>query len=137
MKHEPRYDSEEVHHALDENLRAYDDAKAAIVHALTKVPARVVDSLASRCLIIVPSVESVRGIHLPRKILLGNEVIAFAERVFDLPDDETESLILHQVAHFWLKHKSAALEGMSKEEVKQQEKEADELAARWKNEAKG
>jgi len=137
MKQVPRYDAEEVHHALDENLRAYDDAKAAIVHALTKVPSRVVDSLASKCLIIVPSVVGLRGIHIPHKVLLGNEVIAFAERVFDLPDDETERLILHQVAHFWLKHKSAALEGISKGEVEQQEKEADELAARWKNEAKG
>ena len=78
MKRDPRYDAEEVHHALDENLRAYDDAIAVIVNSLTKVPARVVDELASKCLIIVPSAESVLGMHIPRKLLVGMEVIAFA-----------------------------------------------------------
>lgn len=137
MKQVRRYTEEEVHYAVSENIEAFDIAMAIIIKSLSKLPARVVDKLAKGCLILVPAEHEKRGMHLPRQYLKGKEVIVLAEGIFELPMDETEYVILHEVAHFWLRHKSPVLESLGNDVYERQEHEADEMVEKWLKDFEG
>ena len=131
MRQPRRYGVQEVYDLLYENLYGFDDATKIILWSLAKIPARVIDRLSKKCLILVPAECETRGMHVPRKLLQGKEVIVLAEGIFNLPLEEAEWIVQHEVAHFWLRHKSSVLETMSNEDAERQESEADEQVAKW------
>lgn len=113
------------------HLQAHDRALYAIVTALAKIPSEVVRALADDCYIIVPSMQE-KGSFTDRSVIGERHVIAFPEALFDLPVDEVEKTVLHEVAHFWLGHKpylGSAVQ--TAEDSDRLENEADEQAELW------
>ena len=119
------------------HLEAHDRALYAIVTVFAKIPAEIVRALAEKCYIIVPSMQE-KGSFTDRSVIGERHVIAFPEALFDLPVAEVEQTVLHEVAHFWLGHKPClGSEGATVAASDQQEKQADEQAARWLNPSTG
>jgi hypothetical protein len=132
VKHEGTMSLDEVFDCCGGiHLQAHDRALYAIVTTLTKVPAEVVRALADRCYIIVPSMQE-KGSFTDQSVIGERHVIAFPEALFDLPVDEVEKTVLHEVAHFWLGHKPySGSAGHSMEDLDRQEKDADQQAMQW------
>jgi hypothetical protein len=82
------------------------------------------------------------GSHVPKSVVEGREIIIISEGQIPPTGKPPEKefmikefirVILHEVAHAYLEHKSHAFDGLSDEQSRQQETEADELVDQWIN----
>jgi len=126
-----RYTSEEIWYN-DAGIVSLDNDKvrSLIARLLSKVPKDVADKVLEECLFIMPMFDEI-GFHLPKNILQNKCVIAFSESLLKEDDKNIVHIGLHEIAHFYLDHKSPLLEDLSDEEAKKQEEDADRLADKW------
>jgi len=98
-----------------------------VAEALSKAPKRVVDKVLKDCAIAMPSADGAYFNHSYAK----DNLIVLSERVLKMKRKERYFLLLHEIAHFHLKHKDGLLTHMTKKQHKKQEDEADTLANQW------
>jgi hypothetical protein len=129
----PRYTPEEVWEAdggiltLGEN-----ELRALVSKALSRVPRRVADRVFAGCIFVMAKFEWGAGTYIPRELLEGKCVIALSERLMDEESESAIRTILHEVAHFYLRHVPPGLAGGSGETCDcRQEREAEAQADRW------
>ena len=98
--------------------------------ALSKVPREVADAVLGGCRIIVPTSKE-KGCYIPAELTKDRAMLSFPETIFDGSPEEAEETLLHEVAHYWLKHRSPLADGLSETEGEQQELEADDQVRKW------
>jgi len=111
------------------------DAMRAIMStALSKIPQEVADAVSDDCLLLVFMREE-QGCYLPHELVRDKAILGFSETIISMQPEEAEKLLLHEVAHYWLKHRSPMLDDLSNAQYEQQEREAADLVKRWLAEA--
>ena len=123
------YRATEIHY-LDAGLvtLGVDPLRNLLAKVLTTIPTDVVDRLFDECVFLMPE-RAERGCFIPGRIITGKDIIMFPEDILEWPEQEQSQLILHEVAHFALGHRSP-LEDPDLD-YDAQEDEANELVARW------
>lgn len=117
-----------------------DNEKVRVVEvALTYVPAFVVNDLRDRLAILTLTHRS--GMRLSRPLCENCEVVLLSEEKFPRVGGRQQEndfrffifLVLHEVAHAYLKHKCPYFDKLSEEEAKKNEDEATAKAIEWFN----
>ena len=109
-------------------LLGVDPLRNLLANVLVSVPAEVVDRLFEECLFLMPEREE-RGCFIPGRIIGGKDIIMFPEDILEWPEKERQQIVLHEVAHFALRHRSPLED--PELDYDAQEEEANELVARW------
>jgi SprT-like family len=80
------------------------ELRELVSFALCKVPKRVADKVFKGCIFVMAKFEWGAGTYIPKELLRGKCVIALSERLMDEPREAAIHTILHEVAHFYLRH---------------------------------
>ena len=96
-----------------------DELRDAVAHALSKVPRRIVDN-------VMRSVQ----FHMARPETKGAFIPTTGLKAVIVICDPSEDTILHEIAHFVLRHRPG-WELKSDKEYERQEQEAWALVAKW------
>ena len=108
-----------------------DELRGLLARVLSIVPKNVADRVLKEWLFLMPMFDYENGFFLPKKLLQEKGVIAFPEKLLEKDEKSIVHTVLHEIAHFYLGHKSPLFEDLSDEEAKKQEEEADRLADKW------
>ena len=101
-----------------------------VAKSLSKLPIEIIDKVTENCLFIMPKIEEL-GIYLPNDFIKDKQIFAFPEKLLEKEEHEIEHTILHEVAHYYLKHKNALIHNLSAEEYDRQEEEANKQVDKW------
>lgn len=112
----------------------------AIRSALKYLPQGVLDHLAEELTILTMTDKA--ATRLSRPLCETKEIIFISDRIFPRVGFlESESgfrffvfVVMHEIAHAYLKHKCPVYDGIGRDAVNKQEREADLLARDWYNE---
>jgi len=125
------------------NAGFIDDSLLRILaDALTRAPAEIVDKALSNCTFFRMDPIKAAGTFIPKSIHQGKNIIFLSQGLFDVSIDCRRKIILHEIAHYILHHKTWADESAQgkinamtftkiKEDMQNQEKEADKLRDKW------
>ena len=123
-----RYPAEQIYYEMDFLACPGNEMCSSLVaEVLSKAPRRVVDKVLKHCAIVMPNSD---GAYFNSKYA-KDSLIVLSERLLDMKSKEQHFTVLHEVAHFHLKHKDSMLSSMTKKQQKRQEDKADELANKW------
>jgi hypothetical protein len=104
------------------------DLRYLLAEILTRIPGEIVKHVYHNCLFLIPKPEE-KACYISNRITEDKHIILFHSDLFNWPKEEQINVILNEIAHYFLGHKST-LEG-SVVDWKQQEKEADALRDKW------
>jgi hypothetical protein len=129
----PNYTPEEVWEADGGILTLGEDELRGLVSvALSKVPKRVANKVFKGCIFVMAKFEWGAGTYIPKELLEGKCVIALSERLMDEDRKSAVRTVLHEVAHFYLRHVPPGLAAGSGESCDcRQEKEAEAKVDEW------
>ncbi len=100
--------------------------------ALSKVPKSVANKVFKGCIFVMAKFEWGAGTYIPKELLEGKCVIALSEKLMDEDQKSAVRTILHEVAHFYLRHMPPGLVPGSDEGCDcRQEQEADAAVDEW------
>ena len=128
-----RYTPEEVWEA-DGGIMTLgeDELRALVSEALSRVPRRVADRVFAGCIFIMAKFEWGAATYIPRELLEGKCAIALSEKLMDEDRESAIRTILHEVAHFHLRHVPPGLASDPGEACDcRQEREAEAQVDRW------
>lgn len=106
-----------------------DNLRRIVCGIYAKIPIQVVNETMDNCLMVMP-LAAEKGCFLPEELLKGKNLILLPEALFDEKPEDIEHTILHETAHFILKHTNTFLEPDVDWEA--QEREANDLVQRWR-----
>ena len=104
----------------------------SIRHALSFLPQPVNEDLVRRLVII--GGDHIGAFHVPKSLRTTHEIVFLSDaflREHDTPDALFISVVLHEVAHAYKRHRSKLYDHISQQEKDDQEAEADSLARSW------
>ncbi len=129
----PHYTPEQVWEADGGILTLGENELRELVSvALSKVPRRVADRVFTGCIFVMAKFEWGAGTYIPRELLEGKCVIALSEKLMDEDRESAIRTILHEVAHFYLRHVPPGLAAGPGEACDcRQEREAEAQVDRW------
>lgn len=118
------WDNDDIIFTMD-----YVKLRYIVANILTKVPIEIVDGLHNEALILTVTTED-KGVCYHPTHIKDKYIILIAESQLDA--DDIEHTILHEVAHYHLKHKQPMFEeGFTEEDGNRQEDEAEEQVKKW------
>lgn len=129
----PNYTPEEVWEA-DGGILTLGEAelRGLVALALSRVPRRVADRVFEGCIFVMAKFEWGAGTYVPEQLLRGKCVIALSEKLMDEDQKSAVRTILHEVAHFYLRHVPPGLmEGTGEGCDCRQEQEAEAQIEEW------
>jgi len=97
------------------------------------VPKDILDDVLSNCAFLMINKEVSPCAYIPNKVIAKKSIFAFYDMLYSLDKDKQVHMILHEIAHYVLKHVD---EEQPKEEFIKEEKEATALADKWINDWK-
>jgi hypothetical protein len=131
------YDAETIYDMQGAFFTMSDDRlRHVIAEVFTRIPADVVDQVIDDCLYLIQDPEE-GGTYFPNTILKNKHICMFAYPLFDEPKKGKVFTILHETAHYYLKHKSPfefdnpTDPNSCGKQYNKQEKEADDLVDKW------
>lgn len=112
-----------------------DDLSNLLSIILTRVPRKIVDKVLNNCLYLMPRTKE-KGCYFPNRVLKGKHIILFPDSLLKQSSKGQIHTILHETAHYILKHKSPlefpyTPDNTDLEEYNRQEQEADNLVKKW------
>lgn len=124
---------------LNEMLHCGRFFNSCVQNALEYLPLNIFDQIKTS--VAIYSTNETDGCRLAREICKSREIILISERIFpgigSTEGDERYRyfifVVLHEIAHAYLKHRSPMFDSLSVEENDAQESEADSLALQWFN----
>ena len=129
-----RYTPEMVWEMQDLDFAMDDDRlRRPSSRALSRMPTDAVDRVLDECLLCAEEARR-KASYLPEELLAGKALIVFSEIFLnDAEDEEIERVILHEMAHHILGHKTPILHPDLDYDA--QEHEADALVEEWLRDA--
>ena len=110
----------------------------AIRKALDYLPNAVIELLKDELTIFTMTNKA--ATRLSRPLCKTKEIIFISNCIFPTLGEQAKTefrffafVLLHEIAHAYLKHKCQVFDGISQDEVDRQESEADSLARQWYN----
>jgi hypothetical protein len=109
-----------------------DELRQLVSVTLSKVPKTVADKVFKGCILVMAKYEWGPGTYIPKELLKGKCVIALSEKLMDEDRKSAIRTVLHEVAHFHLRHMPPGLLSESGEGCDcRQEQEAEAQVEEW------
>jgi hypothetical protein len=106
----------------------YETWRHLLSSILLKLPAYVVDAVLRNCLFIMPNPED-KGSFIPNRIIKNRHIIHFPNSLLGWPEDQQVNIVLHQIAHYVLRHWSPLEECDA--DFNEQAQDAADLVNQW------
>ena len=116
----------EIYYMFNGKLIGNRYLKLCICRTLSKMPDEVVGFVTASCW-FVGSMEDAYAFTFTGNDIKGQHLIFLSEDLMRQSEEQIEHSIAHEIAHVILGHRNSVLLRQSKEEIKRQEKEADEF----------
>jgi Zn-dependent peptidase ImmA (M78 family) len=107
-----------------------DKARGLASWALSFTPSEVIEFALENLLILVEEREG-GGTYIPNAVVGKRDIILLSEALFDQPREKQRDVLLHEIAHAWLKHPFPMIEDVSEGQYDENEKEAWALVKEW------
>lgn len=104
--------------------------KAKVCETLALMPDKIIDFVTKNCW-FVSSFDDAYGFAFTGNELKGQHLIFLSDELFQEDDSQISFTIAHEIGHVILKHRNSVFYKQSKEEIRQQEREADEFADKY------
>jgi hypothetical protein len=99
-----------------------------LIQALAMVDRSAADAVLGGCLFVMPAE---RAFYLSGEIINGRSLVLLPKTFLQLARGEQLRVILHEMAHHVLGHRSPRLESFTREQYDHQEREARRLVQKW------
>jgi hypothetical protein len=116
--------TEEIYLAFDGKLVGNFQMKKNVCETLTIMPRRIVNYITGNCWFFA-SMEDAWAFTFTGNDLKNKHLIFLSDDLMFQDEYQIKHTIAHEIGHVILKHRNSVLEQQSKEEIKKQEKEAD------------
>ncbi len=123
-------DGRTIIHALGGRLVGSKQAKKSIARALQLLPDLILKDLVSHCWFLSSDPDAWAFV-LKGSELAGDHIIFLSDDLFEQSEEQIRYTILHEVGHVVLNHRNSVGVRQSKNEIGQQEAEADQFARRY------
>jgi hypothetical protein len=105
--------------------------REVLANILYIIPKDILDDVLSNCVFLMVNKKvSSGGIYIPNKVIAKKSIFAFHDMLYSQDKDKQGHMILHEIAHYYLKHVD---EGQPEEEERKDEKKANALVDKWNN----
>lgn len=119
-----------IYYAFDGKLVGKPKTKELICETLLLMTPEVVEFVTQNCW-FVSSFEDAYAFAFTGNDLKNQHLIFLSDELLDQDENQIYYSIAHEIGHVILGHRNSVLVTQSKEEVKQQEREADEFARKY------
>lgn len=119
-----------IYYAFSGKLIGRSLMKAKVCKTLALMPDKIIDFVTKNCW-FVSSFDDAYGFAFTGNELKDQHLIFLSDELFQENDEQISFTIAHEIGHVILKHRNSVSVKQSKEEIKIQEKEADEFADKY------
>lgn len=105
-----------------------DDLRAGMSRVLSMVTSEVADHVLDNCFLVMPDVTE-EGAYIPNMLIGHRDILVFSRGLLAAEEAEFDVVMLHEIAHSFLKHKPGHL--ISEEQYDKQERQAWMLVHDW------
>lgn len=116
-----------IYHMFDGKLVGSFAMKTHVCETLSKMPDKITKHVTAMCWFF-GSMDDAWAFAFTGNDLKDQHLIFLSDELFLQDDQQIHYTIAHEIGHVMLGHRNSTLVRQSKEEIKQQEKEADEFA---------
>lgn len=120
----------EIHKAFDGKLIGTVKMKNCVCDTLSHMPVEIVDFITEHCWFI-GSMDDAWALTLRGSEIRGYFLIFLSDDLLTQGKAQIRHSIAHEIGHVILKHRNSILVKQSKEEIRMQEKEAEEFASKY------
>ena len=117
----------EIYYLFNGKLVGGKFLKQAVCQTLSKMPDEVINFVTKNCW-FVGSMDDAYAFAFTGNDLKNMHLIFLSEDLLSQSKQQVEYSIAHEIGHVMLKHKNSTLVSQTKEEIRQQEREADLFA---------
>ncbi len=125
-----RKDLKEIYKAFDGKLVGNKQMKIFVCETLLLLPQNIIDLVTSTCWFFA-SMEDAWAFTFTGNDLKDQHLIFLSDELLFQNKDQIRYTIIHEVGHVILGHRNSVLERQTKEEIKRQEKQADEFTKKY------
>ncbi|MFS8159341.1 MAG: M48 family metalloprotease [Candidatus Roizmanbacteria bacterium] len=104
--------------------------KTVVCEVLTKMPDKTIKYITRNCWFIA-SMEDAWAFTFTGNDLKDQHLIFLSDDLLSESDAQIQFSIAHEIGHVMLDHRNSTLERQTKQEIRKQEKEADEFARKY------
>lgn len=119
-----------IYYAFKGKLVGNRGMKVNVCETLARMPDDVIDYVTSSCWFFA-SMEDAWAFTFRGNDLINQHLIFLSDELLFQNKEQITYTIAHEIGHVILKHRNSVLEKQSKEEIREQEKEADEFANKY------
>jgi Zn-dependent protease with chaperone function len=119
-----------IYYAFSGKLVGNKRMKIYVCLTLSLMPDRIITYITSHCWFFA-SMEDAYGFTFNGNDLKNQHLIFLSDDLLFQQDKQIQYTIAHEIGHVILLHRNSVLEKQTKEEIKKQEKEADEFAKKY------
>jgi Zn-dependent peptidase ImmA (M78 family) len=119
-----------IYYAFGGKLVGNKRMKAYVCLTLSLMPDEIINYITSNCWFFA-SMEDAYGFTFNGNDLKNQHLIFLSDDLLLQTDKQIQYTIAHEIGHVILLHRNSVLEKQTKEEIKNQEKEADEFAKKY------
>lgn len=127
-----RDEIKEIYLAFKGKLIGNSRMKKRVCETLSKMPQEIIDFITENCWFFA-SMEDAWAFTFTGKDLKEKHLIFLSDDLLNQDPEQIGYSIAHEIGHVVLGHRNSILERQTREEIRQQEKEADIFARRFIN----
>ena len=119
-----------IYYSFDGKLVGNKTMKINVCQTLAKMPDEIIDYVTQNCWFFA-SMEEAWAFTFAGNDLKNQHLIFLSDELLFQEKHQITYTIAHEIGHVILKHRNSVLEKQTKNEIKKQEKEADEFAKQY------
>lgn len=119
-----------IYYAFDGKLAGNKRMKLAVCNTLAKMPEEIINYVTKNCWFFA-SMEDAWAFTFTGNDLKNKHLIFLSDELLFQDNEQISHTIAHEIGHVILKHRNSVLEKQTKEEIKQQENEAENFANKY------
>jgi len=119
-----------IYYSFDGKLVGNKTMKINVCQTLAKMPDEIIDYVTQNCWFFA-SMEEAWAFTFAGNDLKNQHLIFLSDELLFQEKQQITYTIAHEIGHVILKHRNSVLEKQTKNEIKKQEKEADEFAKQY------
>jgi Zn-dependent protease with chaperone function len=119
-----------IYYAFSGKLVGNPSMKINVCETLAQMPEEIINYVTDNCWFFA-SMEDAWAFTFTGNDLKNQHLIFLSDELLFQEKAQIAHTIAHEIGHVMLKHRNSVLEKQTKEEIKKQEKEADEFAKKY------
>lgn len=119
-----------IYYSFDGKLVGSKRMKKIVSKTVSMLPTKIASFITSNCWFI-GSMEDAWAFTFTGNDLKDHHLIFLSDELLSESDQQIQHSILHEIGHVVLAHRNSILVNQSREEIRRQEKEADEFANKY------